>query len=135
MAEKTLTIDREQWGEAVEEMLRPACSVIDEVCAQVESGKALLFVGNGEEKRMFAFVLRVDELAAGPQGVIVAAAGKGDGINLTDSILPVIESMFKECTSVRIHTARRGLAKKLPLHGYRFEEMVFTKELKNDPAA
>ena len=111
-------------------MLAPACQVLDEVKRQVECGAALLFDGRRAGKRICAFVLRIDELAAGPQGVIVAAAGDGEGVNLTDSVLPVIERMFIGCTSVRIHTARRGLAKKLLQRGYAFEEIVLTKGLK-----
>ena len=110
-------------------MLAPACPALDEVRRQVEQGGALLFQARRAGTCICAFVLRIDELAAGPQGVIVAAAGDGGDVNLTDTLLPAMEGMFSGCTSVRIHTRRRGLAKKLMERGYAFEEIVLTREL------
>jgi hypothetical protein len=81
--QKTMIIDRDAWTPETEQMLLPACPDIAEVRAQVASGKALLFTLRDGDKRMLALVLRVDAVAAGHHGVIVAAAGNGEGINLT----------------------------------------------------
>ena len=129
---KVLTIDLDVWGDDVEEILLPACPVMAEVRAQVSSGRAILYSIRTDGERIANFVLRVDCMASGKhQGVIVAAAGRGGELNLTDELLPFIEKMFVDCDSIRVHTRRPGLVRQLVgKYGYGLEEIVLMKNLK-----
>ncbi len=82
-------------------------------------------------KTVAAFVLRIDQEEAQRVGVVVVAGSDAGHIDLTASVLPVIETMFVGCDRVRIHTGRAGLAKKLYRVGYETTELVLTKEIKN----
>ena len=130
--EKVLTLARSRnWTAADDELIRPALQYATpaEVRYQVEAfGAELWHVMDGGEV-IAAYVLRVDSGPDGDEGVIVAAGGKLAGFDLTANVLPHIEAMFKNCKSVRIHTARQGMAKKLVGQGYRLQELVFTKGL------
>lgn len=127
---QTLTIDRVEWSADLEALLLAAADGdIDEIRLQVGQG-AQVFDVRREGKRLAAFVLRVDWLTTGPQGVVVVAAGDGEGIDLTRTVLPHIERMFgPEVKSMRIHTKRPGLVRKLVREGYGKPEWVLTKEL------
>lgn len=97
---------------------------------QVEQGAQLFALTDGDET-IGAFVLRIDHFATINEGVLVAAGGMANGIDLTQAILPVIEKMFIGCQSIRIHTGRVGLAKKLCLQGYKMAELILSKEINN----
>lgn len=129
ISEEKIVIDADTWSDDIEQLLAEAGGVQD-VRKQVQAGSAQLFSVWRGEKRVAAFVLRVEETAGGYEGVIVAAAGKDDQINLTDEVLPFIEGMFRDVDCVRIHTARRGLAKKLLLRGYQCDEIVLRKKVR-----
>jgi hypothetical protein len=127
---KEITIMPGPWAESVGALLAQSGASIPDLRHQVTTGTAQLFTVQEGEIVIAAYVLRIDTLATGPQGVIVAAAGRGKGVNLTESILPVIEGQFKGCASVRLHTARPGLARRvIQDHGYRITELVLEKEL------
>lgn len=72
------------------------------------------------------FVLRQD----GREAVLVAAYGDRPGLDLTAWVLPWIErELAGQVDSIRIHTRRRGLVRKLGLQGYGLGEYVLRKEL------
>lgn len=135
-APATLTIHPAEWCADSERLLGLAMvhATTGDLKFQVESGKALLFQVIREQAGTMPalvgyYVLRVDETADGCEGVLVAAAGDGAGVDLTEAILPVIEKQFIGCRIIRIHTARPGLAKKLHAAGYNMGEMVLRKRL------
>lgn len=110
-------------------MLAPAVRHIGNIARQVQSGAADLFWLESAAGHVGAFVLRVDRPASGPEGVIVAAAGRLPGVDLTAAILPHVEALFSDCVRVRIHTARPGLGVKLAAMGYALQEVVYSKEI------
>lgn len=72
------------------------------------------------------FVLSQD----GNEAVLVAAYGDRPGVDLTAWVLPWIERQLAgQVGSIRIHTRRRGLVKKLGQQGYGLGEYVLRKEL------
>lgn len=128
---QALTFDPATWGIESEPWLSQATGPdsIADIREQVTSGAARLFNIRAGAEIVGAFVLRVDTTARGPQGVIVAAAAKVQGVDMIASCLPAIESMFKGCTSIRYHTTRAALARRLAGMGYRAAEIVSIKEL------
>lgn len=75
-----------------------------------------------------AAVLRVDYTDNGPEGVIIAGAGKLPGARLLRDVLPRLERQFIGVRWVRIHTAREGLERELiNRHGYTRAEVVLRK--------
>lgn len=131
--EQKVIISLGEWNEETAQLVALAVqhASLADIERQVTGGRAKLFIVSSEAGAMLgAFVLRVDELARGSEGVIVAAAGSGRDIDLTASVLPVVEKMFINCVSVRLHTARTGLARKLMRHyGYVTREVVLVKDI------
>ncbi|WP_427773631.1 hypothetical protein [Comamonas thiooxydans] len=76
-----------------------------------------------------AFLLRVDSTAKGPQGVIVAAAAELDGVDMVQTCLPAIEARFCGVRSIRFHTAKPAVARKMARMGYGPQELICVKEL------
>lgn len=89
------------------------------------TGKATLFVARLSGVAVLAYVLSVE----GTEGVVLVAAGNVPGMDLTAIVLPEIEKKFIGCATVRIHTARAGLAKKLAKQGYAAKQIVLVKKL------
>ncbi|GGI16899.1 hypothetical protein GCM10008066_06270 [Oxalicibacterium faecigallinarum] len=125
-----MRIEKADWNPVTEAFIASALSTasIEDIKLQAQNGAVLFAVIDDSENTVAAFVLRVDTLANFSQGVVVAAGGRAD-IDLTKHVLPAIERMFIDCKSVRIHTARVGLIKKLAGQGYRGGEIVLEKEL------
>lgn len=134
-AGQALTIRAAPWCDLAAATLAPAVRHVGNLAAQVQSGAAALFWLEGEGATVGAFVLRVDHPPSGAEGVIVAAAGRAPGVDLTALMLPLVEGMFKGCQRLRIHTARPGLGAKLGAMGYGLQEAVYTKDLKDHEAA
>lgn len=128
---QTLTFEPAQWGSDSEPWLYQATGPdsLTDIREQVTSGAARLFNIRAGAEVVGAFVLRVDTTARGPQGVIVAAAAKLHGVDMIASCLPAIERMFVGCTSIRYHTTRAALARRLAGMGYRAAEIVSIKEI------
>ena len=66
--------------------------------------------------------------SGGGRLVLVASANVG-GVDLTAELLPEVEAAFHGVDSIRIHTARPGLIRKLIKHGYQPTEMVMVKKV------
>ncbi len=132
---QALTLAPAAWSEDAQRILAPACPHdLADVAAQVQAGAARLFVGTDPAgQAVLAFVLRIDQAATGPQGVIVAAAGQVPGADLTATCMPAIESLFRGCVAIRYHTAHPALARKLARLGYVAREIVCFKEIHRDP--
>lgn len=114
-------------------MLAPAftsCTLAD-IKAQEASGGRLFAVTDETGAAVVALFLRIDELTERKEGVIVGAGGGLSGVDLTAEVLPGIEDIFRQagCTSMRIHTERTGLVKKLAKQNYTLSEIVLTKEI------
>lgn len=108
-------------------MLAPAVDSLPAIAAQAENGAPLFRVAADGEAIGY-YLLRVDYLPEGAEGVIVAAAGR-PGFDLAEMCLPYIEGQFKGCKSLRVHTARPGLVRKLAGVGWRPMEFVMKKDL------
>lgn len=108
-----------------------ASASLDDIKRQTECGAMLFELVADGGAVVGAFVLRVDREACRNVGVVVAAGGGVSGVDLTALIMPTIERMFYGCESIRIHTARPGLLKKLAPQGYKTAEIIFEKSLKN----
>lgn len=130
-----LSIEPGQWGPEAERLLPLALqhATVNEIRAQVENGAALFYVKQAGQT-VAAFVLRVDHTADGSEGVIVAAAGHLKGGDLMASCMPAIQSLFIGCRSIRFHTARPAVARKMAMLGYVPAEIVCTKKLEKQNA-
>ncbi len=128
---QALTFNRAQWCAVSASWLSQAAGAdtVADIEAQVVGGGAQLFHIKQGPDTVGAFVLRVEDTSKGPQGVIVAAAAKVQGVDMIASCLPAIEQMFVGCTSIRYHTTRAALARRLAGMGYRAAEIVSFKEL------
>lgn len=120
------------WNPVTERFISQAlgATTLADMKQQVTDGAKLFKVVNQYVETVAAFILRIDELAEESQGVIVAAGGKAD-FDLTKTVLPAIERMFLDVQSIRIHTQRVGLVKKLAAQQYGGAEFVLIKRLKN----
>lgn len=123
--EVALTIAPAEWcDEASQCFRRPGViDYFEEVAAAVAHGAALFRVSSGDDLVGY-YVLTID----GGEGLLLAASGAADGIDLTAMILPQIERQFVGCKTMRIHTRRPGLAAKLARLGWE-GEMLFRKVL------
>lgn len=103
-------------------------ATLNDIKEQVKNGAYLFNVLNNDVV-VCSFVLRVDNFSDRSEGVIVAAGGDCENVDLTMSVVPVIEKMFTNCKTIRCHTARAGLAKKMGHMGYSVQEIVLIKTL------
>jgi len=103
-------------------------ATLEDLREQINQGAALFHVYHLGQL-VGAMILRVDQSASGAEGVVVAAAGRLPGFDFTLDLLPHVEKMFHNVKSVRIHTARPGMARKLARAGYQPSEMVFSKAI------
>lgn len=118
------------WSDAVAELLADSKqhATIADLRLQVETGRAQLFEIRDDAGQLVAtFILRVDQHAAGAEGVVIAVASRCRGIDMTAAIIPVIERLFINCKTMRIHTARPGMVRKLARLGFEAREMVLAK--------
>ncbi len=129
--EKKLTLSPAEWGADADRLIGQAApyNTLPEIAAQVQDGPAKLFHLTADGAIVGAFVLRVDHTATGSEGVIVAAAGHIDGLDLVDTCLPAVESLFRGCRRIRYHTGRPALARKLTRSGYQAREIVCFKDI------
>lgn len=131
MGSDALKIEVAEWSEEAAAVLSAAvcfCPVAD-LEAQAKAGAVLFRVTNEAKGDLVGFyLLRIDRTASGSEGVLVAAAGR-DGAELSWRVLPYIERQFSGVKSIRIHTARPGMARKLARAGYNGAEIVLRKTL------
>ena len=99
---------------------------LDNLRATVEKAGATLFHVLAGDRLIGAAVLRVDHLESGPEGVIVAAAGRLPGVRLLD-LLAHFEHRLPGVTAIRIHTSRPGMVRSLTRAGYEVAETVLRK--------
>lgn len=128
---QALTICRANWTEEAARVLAPSIPFgsAEDLREQVAAGACLFQVERAGDLVGF-YVLRIDQSASGAEGVLVAAAAR-DETDLTASLLPHIERQFIGCKTIRIHTARPGLARKLATRGgYGAAEIIMRKSLK-----
>ncbi len=129
---ETLKASAAEWSEEAAHMLAPSVPFgsVEDLAGQVQSGAAVLFKVERGGAVVAFYILRIDQLPSGNEGVLVAAGGRDD-FDLTANMLPHIERQFSGCRWIRIHTARPGLVRKLTTkHGYGAAEMVMRKVLK-----
>ena len=126
-AQKTLTIQAGEWCHKTASLIAQALqhATVDQVHQQVVNGAALFHIMHGDDM-VGAFVLRID---GADEGVIVAATAKLDGVDMTHTVVPEMEKRFIGCKTVRYHTARPALAKKMTSLGYAPCEIVCVKKL------
>ena len=131
MDKKEISIDEVQWSDEAETYLSKidACATLDDYRQQWKEGAALYRVAEGDKTLGF-YMTRFDSDAQGFEGVIYAGAGAAD-FDLTEVIVPFAEQQLKAfgCYSVRVHTARPGLVKKLAKMGYGAAELVLRKKI------
>lgn len=130
---QALSIEPGAWGDAADFWIAQALqhATPGDIRHQVEQGGASLFYIRAGVEIVGAFVLRIDQLPGGFEGVIVAAAAKVQGVDMIATCLPEIENKFIGCKTIRYHTARPELARYLSAWGYAAREIVCRKELKN----
>lgn len=127
---QTLTIEPGPWTDEAAQWLdqaKGAATLVD-LHQQATAGASLFYVRHNGDT-VGAFLLRIDQTASGPEGVIVAAAAKLDGVDMIESCMPAIESKFVGCRLVRYHTGRPAIARKMARRGYVPCEIVSIKTL------
>lgn len=120
------------WSPLTESFIASAVisGVLDDIKRQTENGAQLFELVNANGAVVGAFVLRVDTWACRRVGVLVAAGGAVPGVDLTQLLMPHIEQhMFKNVDVIAVHTARRGLVKKLEAQGFGVVEIILEKEV------
>lgn len=132
--QKRLTLAPGEWSADADRLIGQALqhATTADIRHQVEHQGARLFYVMDDGKRAGAFVLRVDETQSGAEGVIVAGAGSVEGFDLLATCMPAIESLFVNCKTVRFHTARASLARRLHAMGYEPAEIVCMKKLEKE---
>lgn len=132
---ETLSLKPTAWNDDIAEHLERAlvCATRDDMRYQVENSGAQCYAICQGEDMVGAYMLRIDRTSQGPQGVIVAASGHVDGVELLDSVYPAIEKQLQDagCGSIRVHTSRQGIAKMMGARGFNMAELVLTKGLQN----
>ena len=125
-SQKTIEMSPSEWCQEAASWLVQARKdgCLSDWKAQVDSGAAKLFLVHADGVVSGACVLRIDQRSDGPEGVIVAAAGNVPGVDLIATLLEKIENLFIGCVSIRAHTARPGLVRKLSRYGYEPREFV-----------
>lgn len=100
---------------------------LDEMC---QGGQAFMLKSAGVP--VLAYVLAMRDHAAARVCWVQAAAGKMQGVDLTEQALPVIEAQARGqgAGQVAITTRRPGLVKKLKARGYRVTGVTLRKTLK-----
>ena len=92
---------------------------IDDLKIQFDSGAPTFWV-QVNDLTVGAYMLRFDQLTSGQiEGVVVAGQGMHAEYQLFDLVMPTIEQQCRErgCKTLRVHTSRPGVAKKLQRHG------------------
>jgi hypothetical protein len=127
---QALTLVQGAWGEDAAHWLAQALAsaTLADLHMQWEQGASLFRILSAEQL-VGAFLLRVDQTSQGPQGVIVAAAAEMAGVDMIASCMPAIEGMFKGVRSIRYHTQKPALARKMARIGYRAQELICVKEI------
>lgn len=130
-----LSVSLEAWSRAAAADLGDAMPAddlagLDGLAEAVEVGSTLLFGVYGEAGRVGSFALRFDNFRHGSEAVIVAAAGRLAGVNLTASVLPLIEAMAWKAGALRVrgHTDNPAQERHMRRYGYRRAEVIFVKE-------
>ncbi|KQQ97421.1 hypothetical protein [Massilia sp. Leaf139] len=129
-----MIVRRAEWSPVTEAYIEKAVisGGLDDIKRQTERGAQLFQVEDDAGAVVCAFVLRVDYYACRTVGVVVAAGGACDGVDLTAVLMPHIEKhMFVGVDAIAVHTERRGLVRKLEPQGYRVAEIILEKEVKN----
>lgn len=128
--EQRLTFKLVEWSKRAADLLENAVPYITvhDLELQVINGASLFEISEDSGLIVGYYVLRIDYGPRGGEGVIVAAAGSIPGVDLVALTLPTIEKQFNGCYSIRIHTARAGLVRKLLHQGYGAAEIVLRKK-------
>lgn len=129
--QKELTILPGLWKESANSLIAQAVRPLSliHLRQQVQDGQARMFHVLDGTQVVGAFILRIDQTATGSEGVIVAGAGRCDGVDMLQTCMPAIEKMFIGCERIRYHTEKPALARKLARMGYGGGEIVCIKEL------
>ncbi|MEG0923297.1 MAG: hypothetical protein RSG22_18050 [Comamonas sp.] len=119
-----------EWGVDAEFWLAKALAsaTLLELQRQWQNG-AKLYRVMYEGECVGAYLLRVDSTARGPQGVIVAAAAELAGVDMIQTCMPAIEARFCGVKSIRFHTAKPAVARKMARMGYGPQELICVKEI------
>lgn len=119
-----------EWGVDAEFWLAKALAsaTLQDLHRQWQNGAKLYRVMHGPEC-VGAYLLRVDSTPNGPQGVIVAAAAELDGVDMIQTCMPAIEARFCGVRSIRFHTAKPAVARKMARMGYGPQELICVKEI------
>jgi hypothetical protein len=129
--DKEISLTPGTWGPDAERWISQALQTAtpDDIKYQVEHQGARLFYVQHQGSIKGAFVLRVDQHQDRAEGVIVAGAGNVPGVDLMAVCIPAIESIFVNCQSVRYHTAKPAVARKMHRLGYIAAEIVSIKRI------
>jgi len=127
--EQQITLTGRPWTPAAEHWIAKAVrpDFLGNVRDQVEQGRSSLFHLEAGDMVVGAIVLRKDQSPVGIEGVIVAAAGQINGIDLTATCMPAIEVLLSDCQSIRYHTDHPAVARKLSSHGFHVDELICRK--------
>lgn len=104
------------------------------IVEKVRSGEFTLLDVFEDGQRVGWTIYSIEENELGKEFLSVASYGKSNsGQDLSANIIPILEGLAKEkaCKSIRLHTLRPGLVKKLssPEIGWFLSEYVMRKEI------
>lgn len=102
---------------------------INSVIQDIERGVCQLIGGFIDDKLTLAFVIRIDVGELGKELVVVVGASSVYGG--TSLSIPYFEKIARQegCEYIRIHTAKKALAKILVKNGFEVSELVVRKRV------
>ncbi len=132
---KEIGLQRVGWDESFDDLFAglsfPPHESIETLRNGVETGRIGALGAFDFVHCIAASLYRFEDGDLGTEMVILATAGRVPGGDLIATVLPVLEVMARAAGagSIRFHTERDGLVKKMASHGYGFSEVIMRKVL------
>jgi hypothetical protein len=101
-------------------------SSLEEVC----HGGQLYALAGGDGQVLAWYVVKVNDLERGSEAVVVAAAGRAPGLDLTAAIETAVRAQYRHCDALAAITRRPALARKLALLGFGISGFVMRKRIR-----
>jgi len=129
-----LDIKKSFWGEMAAKWLSGACTpdyTLDQLAADVNCGDCVLFNVYDQDEHVASMVLRLDDLTAHKEMVVVAGGGKWTGGSLYKILTPFCEKLAKNNNAkfLRGHCSKQGIGRLMTGAGWELSEYVYRKEV------
>lgn len=132
-----ITYRKAQWFDGAAELIdRSECGTCDDIewiQNQIRSGRMLLYKVECADRMIGIFTAFVDTAYNGRKDLVVVHAVSVEQLpfSFIAALDPVISALAKDSgfDRWRVHSQRVGMSKVLAKHGFKIEEIVFSKEV------